>query len=432
MGFDSGAVSFRRFAVVGAGAPASIDQTLLDKLDEHALRPTEMGVPEAVEYGWSGGRHILDAQFSFERNVFADALHFALRVDTNRVPPELKRAYQIMEEDAAAAGNPSHFVSRAQKRDAREVVRRKIEDDLRSGQFRRSRLTPILWDVPSATVYCGGGNAVQEKLREIFERTFGLQLAPLTSGSLALRAAESAGRRRELEDLRPTRFVTVLPTAARDGDDDGAGDAPAEYPWVAKSLDQKDFLGNEFLLWLWHEADRRDGYVALEQSPDGQGKDEVAVLFDRSLDLDCAFGVTGKASLRAAGPSRMPESAAALRAGKVPRKCGLTLEANGTQYSFTLSAETLGVSSLKLPEVPEADTARVLFEERVGQLRDFCRTLDRLYGVFVRQRLGGGWEGATLAARRWIADLGRAKARPAATRDGGKSGALVEVELAAS
>lgn len=432
MGFDSGSISFRRYAVVGDGAPAAADQALLDKLAEHALRPTEVGVPEDVEYGWSGGRHVLDGTFSFDRNVFADALHFALRVDTNRVPAELKRAYQIMEEDAAAAGNPSQFVSKKQKRDAKDVVRRKVEDDLRSGQFRRSRLTHVLWDLPTATVCCAASASVEEKLREIFERTFGLELAPLSAGAVAMRVVDAAGRRRDVEDLRPTRFVTA-PRADAAGEDEN-GDAPADYPWVAKSAEQKDFLGNEFLLWLWHEADRRDGYVAVDDGTGAAGKDEIAVMFDRALDLDCAFAVTGKASLRSTGPAKMPEAAAALRAGKVPRKCGLTLEHAGSLYAFNLSAETLAVSSLKLPEVPEADTPRVLFEERIGQLRDFNRTFDRLFGTFVRQRIGGGWEGVTNAARRWIADLGRTKRVVSAGGSAGGGGSrvqpLVEVELA--
>src|SRR5205807_1257367 len=124
-------------------------QTLLDKLSEHALRPSEIGIPEEVEYGWSGGAHVFDAAFNFEHNVFADALHFALRIDTNKVPGELKKAYQIMEEEATAAGNPSGFISKSQKRDVKETVRLKVEDELRSGKYRRSKLVPVLWDLPN-------------------------------------------------------------------------------------------------------------------------------------------------------------------------------------------------------------------------------------------------------------------------------------------
>src|SRR5207248_1551880 len=118
MGLASGSLSFRRFEVLGKAKdmPKLVEQELLDQLATHALKPGEFGGAEEIEYGWSGGRHILDGQFSFEHNVFNDALVFALRIDTNRVPGSLKKAYQIMEEDVVAKGNPSGFISKQQKK----------------------------------------------------------------------------------------------------------------------------------------------------------------------------------------------------------------------------------------------------------------------------------------------------------------------------
>src|SRR5688500_13250997 len=173
MGFASGSISFRRFAVVGE-QPEQITQHLLDQLAEHALRADEIGLPSEVEYGWCGGRHLLDAQFSFENNVFNDALHFALRGDTNKVPGDLKRAYAMMEEEAVAATNPSGFISKNQKRDVKDIVSRKLDDELRSGRFRRSKLLPVLWDFQAQTLYCAANGQNLEQLLELFERTFGL------------------------------------------------------------------------------------------------------------------------------------------------------------------------------------------------------------------------------------------------------------------
>src|SRR5262245_39906247 len=344
MSFSSGLVSFRRFAVVG-DAPDTIDQALLDQLSEHALRPSDLGVSAEIEYGWSGGRHLLDGSFSFENNVYADALHFALRIDTNKVPGDLRKAFQIMEEDAIAKGNPSGFISKNQKRDARDTTRRKLDDELRGGRFRRSKLLPILWDLPSSTIYCNASEAAQEKLLEIFERTFGLTLMPISSGSLALKILEPKHRRRDYEELRPTRFVRGP---------EGEGQFP-EYAWVSKGPEPKDFIGNEFVAWLWHESDARSGSVITDEG-------EVTVFFDRALDLDCAYGQTGRDTLRGDGVTRMPEALDALRSGKVPRKAGLIFDASNLQYSFNLRAETFAFGSLKLPEVEEADNPRVLFE----------------------------------------------------------------------
>jgi hypothetical protein len=380
MGFASGSVSFRRFAVVGE-QPEQIDQDLLDKLAEHALRPSEVGAPEETEYGWSGGRHVLDGSFSFENNVYADAIFFALRVDTNKVPGDLKRAYTMMEEDAVVATNPSGFISKMQKRDVKDVVGRKIDDDMRSGRFRRSKLLPVLWDLQSQMLYCAAAGPALEFLLELFERTFGLTLMPLSAGSIALRLMEPRGKRRDYEDLRPTRFVQGP---------EGETQFP-DYPWVAKGPEPKDFLGNEFLLWLWHEAEAEQGNVG-----------DVALLIDRSIELDCAYGMTGKDSLRGTGPHRMPEARDALRSGKLPRKAGMVLDANGMQFSLTFNPEGFAIGTAKLPDVEEADTPRVVFEERIALMRELCKTLDGMFERFLTVRASSAWEGKVSGFRRWI------------------------------
>jgi len=385
MGFPSGSLSFRRFAVIGK-SPASPDQSLLDCLSEHALRPGEFGVPEETEYGWSGGRHVLDAQFSFEHNVFADALHFALRIDRNKVPGELKKAWQIMDEEAAAASNPSGFISKNQKREVKDGIRRKVDDELRSGKFRRSKLLPILWDLQGGILYCNATGSSFEKLAEIFERTFDLKLQPLTAGSLALRLLEPHGRKRDYEDFRPTRFVHGP---------NGESEYP-DYPWVLKGPEPKDFIGNEFLLWLWHEADHRTGIIKTESAGD------VTLYIDRSLDLDCAYGQTGRDALRGTGPSRMPEARDALRSGKLPRRAGFILDALGQQFSFNLGSEAMSLGGGKLPEIEDAETPRVLFEERIALLRDLCKSLDALFETFLEVRASSAWESQVSGIRKWI------------------------------
>jgi len=385
MAFSSGSVSFRRFAVIGSG-PSAPDQSLLDSLAQHAIRPGEAVGGEEVEYGWCGGRHVLDDRFDFEHNVFADTLHFALRIDTNRVPSELKKAWQLVEEDAVAASNPSGFISKSQKRQAKQNVGRRVGDELRSGRFRRSKLIGVLWDLPRNVVYCPAANATYEKLAEIFQRSFGLTLLPLSAGALALRVLEPKGRRRDYEDLRPTRFVH----GSR-----GENEHP-EYPWTAKGPEPKDFVGNEFLMWLWHETERRAETIATESAG------EMTIYIDRALDLECAYGQSGRDSLRGDAPARMPEARDGLRSGKLPRRSGLVLDASRQQFTLNLAAEPLAVSSAKLPDVEDADTPRVLFEERIALLRDLGRALDAMFAAFMKIRASSAWEGQVSAIREWI------------------------------
>lgn len=392
MGFTSGSIAFRRFAVIGPKQPDVPDEKIIETLQENALRISELGVPEPVEYGWCGGRHVLDGSFSFQHNVFNDCMFFALRIDTNKVPGDLKKAYQIMEEDAASKDNPSGFISKKQKAEAKDSVEKKLDDELRSGRFRRSKIVQILWDMRGQMLYCQCGNTDQEKLLEIFSRCFNLELQPLSAGSVALRLLEPLGKRRDYEDLKPTRFVYGP----------GGESQWPDYPWVMKGSEPRDFLGNEFLLWLWHEADSKTGVIA---TTDG----EVTIMFDKALDLDCAYSETGKDALRGTGPSRMPEAMDALRTGKVPRKAGLIMDAHGSQYTLTLQCEQFAIAGLQMPEVEDADSPRTLFEERITQLRDFVKSVDSLYAAFLNVRLSG-WDGVKVAIRKWLGDAANKQA----------------------
>jgi len=334
---------------------------------------------------------VLDGHFSFENNVFAEALHFALRIDTNKVPSELKKAYMLMEEEAVASTNPSGFISKGQKRDVKDTVRRKMDEELRSGRYRRSKLLSILWDLPTQTLYCNASGKSFEKLAELFERSFGVSLLPLSAGSLSLRLLEPTGRRRDYEDLRPTRFVNGP---------EGEGQLP-EYPWVAKGPEPKDFVGNELMLWLWHEADSKSGVIKTKAG-------DVTVMIDKTLDLDCAYGMTGRDGLKGDGPARMPEARDGLRSGKVPRRAGLIMEAAGMSFTLTLNPEAISIGSAKLPEVEEAENDRVLFEERIAMLRELNKAIDAVYEAFIKVRVTGGWEGQTSTIHKWIMTSQRA------------------------
>src|SRR5262249_30187759 len=139
------------------------------------------------------------------------------------------------------------------------------------------------------------------------------------------------------------------------------GAAVSEVAWLPDEAN-RDFLGNEFLLWLWYVLDSQSDTLELAD------KSEVTALFARTLTLECPRGQTGKESILSAGPTRLPEARRAIQAGKLPRKAGLTLVRHDNQYELTLQAETLALTGARLP-TPEADEDRARLEERVTLLR---------------------------------------------------------------
>jgi hypothetical protein len=402
MAFDSGRVTFTRFRVSG-DVPTQVDQSVIETLQQHAFQQTEIGAPDEVEVGWITGEHLLDTQFSYEKNGFGSMLLLAMRLDTHKVPSDLKQAYKKINEQAAADGNPSGFASKAQKRDAAEEADRQVKEDLASGRFRKSKAVPVLWDLASGMLYCGAAtNTAVEHLASLMRTSFSAELQAITAGTLAGELLRQRGRGRDYEDLKPTAF-TGAPQKARDAADED--DAPRDMsvppvPWIVQSVDLKDFLGNEFLLWLWWHLEAQDGAVPIE-SANGEAQ-QVFGAIDKTLDMECAWGVGGKQSLRGDTPSRLREAGEALRMGKWPRKLGLLLSDGEHQWELTLQGDKMVINGASLPEVPEAESPRELTEARLGLVRQLAEALDGLYASFLAARTASGWPSQRDTIGRWV------------------------------
>ncbi len=407
MSFTSGRVTSVRFHINGQG-PLAVDQALLDKLSEFAFRETPIGAPEEVEAGWITGEHLLDTQFTYEKNGFGDAVLFAMRLDTNKVPADVRKAYRIINERAMADQNPSGFASRAQKKEAADLASRQAHEDLASGKFRKSKMIPMLWDLRRGMLHCGAaGTAVIEQLMMLFRKTFEMELVPVTAGSALGRILELKGRSRDYEDLRPTAFT---PPPARTNDSEEAGYEGDPHlpviPWAKQSLDLKDWVGNEFALWLWYLAANEEGLA--EVSINGQST-ELAFFIRDTLDMQCAWDATGKQMLKADGPSHLPEAAAAVREGKWPRRLGLMLSdvAAGDQgyYQLTLQADKFQITAAQLPAIEEIDSPREVIEQRILLVRQLSDMLDGLFERFGSVRTGTDWPKTREAMKQWIAEL---------------------------
>ncbi|MBA4191445.1 MAG: hypothetical protein C0467_25990 [Planctomycetaceae bacterium] len=380
MGFFNGRVSFLRFAV-GGEAPSLFGDEQLDKLREHVAGRQTLETSDGIEAGWSGGKSVLDTTFDLAKNVINDTLHFDLRVDTDKLPGDLLKAYYEADLAALSKDNKSGFASAKQKREAKESAHNRLKAEAKDGRFRRRKCTPVLWDRAANEVLFGATSTSQvDKFTELFTRTFGHPLELLTAGRHAERTAVTLKLAVPTEDA--SSFVP------------GAG---GEVAWVAGG-GAADFLGNEYLLWLWFLSDLGTDTVMLSDGSD------ATLMPARTLSLDCPRGVTGSGTLASEGPTRLPEARRAVQAGKLPRKMGLTLVRHDQQYELTLHAETLAVGSAKLPAMPDEVTeARAKLDERANQVRELVETLDLLYAQFLAVRLSPKWVGELARIQGWLA-----------------------------
>lgn len=372
MGFFNGRVTFVRFRVEGS-APSLFGPEHLEKLAAHAIGKQAAAEKDGTEAGWIAGDDILDLGLDLAKNVVNDTLHCCLRIDTQKLPADLLRSYARAELEALAADNSSGRPSPKQKKEAREAARAKLEAEAQDGRYTRRKAFPVLWDRPSNSLLIGTTSAsVLDRVGYLFKETFDCGILPV---DVTLRAAALNAE----SNFRPSPFLS--------------GQSPASVCWVADPA-SVNYLGNEFLLWLWFTLEGDDTI------PLGDGS-TVSVMLARTLVLDCPRGQNGNETIRSDAPTRLPEARRAIQAGKLPRQAGLFLVRHDQQYELTLQAETLTVSGAKLPPSEERDD-RLRQEERVGQLRHLLETIDLLVDAFLKRRLSSEWAKELERMQRWL------------------------------
>jgi len=375
MGFFTGRVSFLRYQVDGP-TPTLFGPEHLELLAQQAIGKQAIAEKDGTEAGWIASDDILDLGFELAKNVVDDTLHFCLRVDTQKLPADLLRSYVRTELQALAAQNPSGKPTVKQKKEAREAAREKLTAEAQDGRFLRRKAYPLLWDRPSNSVLVGStSGSMLDRVHHLFQDTFGSKLVLRDATYQAAHSKHGGG----VAGLRPASFVAANSNVVG---------------WVSDPA-SVNFLGNEFLLWLWSTLETGTDVIHL-----ADGSDVTAMLV-RSLVLDCPREVSGNETIRSDAPTRLPEARRAVQAGKLPRQAGLILVRHDQQYELSVQPELLAVNGAKLPASEERDE-RLRQEGRVGHVRQLIETIDLLFDAFLERRLTTHWANDLERMRRWL------------------------------
>jgi hypothetical protein len=389
MGFASGAVTFRRFRIT-RGQCAQLDDAFVQALADRAFGRNDLGTD--VEVGWVTPEHLFDTRFVPEKIDAGRFAHFVLRFDRLSPPASIVRSYVAMEQAAALEASGRAYLTKQEKRQAKETAVARAETEARSGAFRRISAWPVLLDFEKQMLYLQNtSQQASERLQKLFEETFEAALEPVNAHTQAVRIVEGGPLRRTLEDARPAHLIE--PPDGADGD--------------AYALDPADrgFLGREFLTWIWNSVDRAEGVIQLVT------KQDVACSIVRAMQLRCDFNLSGSVAVRGDGPAGMAEARQALRTGKQPTKLGMLLAAPSGEWSFTLDGAKLDVSGAALPATEERELAARL-EARGESIADLAETIDQLFEAFLRLRLSADWPAKLREMRYWAADGGEAMRAP--------------------
>lgn len=377
MGFASGAVSYRRFQI--SGKPfGGVSDEFVAALSEYAIGNHGSADP-SQQVGWVGPQHIFDRDLSGEKIALGRYAYFSLRVDKLSVPSNVAKSFMRMEEEAALAASGREFLSKTERRAAREAAKMQIEKETKAGTYRRIAAYPLLIDLEAnALLFANTSAATGDVLIEFFGNTFNRALHPLDADTLAERLLDK--EQRALEQVRPVHFVPM----------------PEDFGDPGTDAANVQFLGKEFLTWIWYLTDRGE----TEQLQFRNG-DDLTVAIDRTLRLECDFRMTGTDVITCDAPSGLPEAKAALAIGKQPTKAGLVLGSALGEFALTLDGQKMNVSGLVIPMDDEQTDPVAIAEERFERAFDCAAILDVLYETFLKLRVSSGWETTYRAMSDW-------------------------------
>lgn len=168
-------------------------------------------------------------------------------------------------------------------------------------------------------------------------------------------------------------------------------------------LEEKQFLGQEFLTWLWFKSDERGGTIFVPDIGD------VQVVFEKHMLLEYGKGDAHETLICQGLQTELKEARTGLAMGKKLEQARILLAKDNYEYHLTLKAGLFEFRSVKLPKTmaaseegddPAAVEGRLL--DRIGLLEEAAGTVDELFRLFLKSRVSPDWDKEVAKMRTWI------------------------------
>ncbi|WP_028581011.1 hypothetical protein [Desulfogranum japonicum] len=170
-------------------------------------------------------------------------------------------------------------------------------------------------------------------------------------------------------------------------------------------IQEKRFLGQEFLAWMWYKSEERGGTVELPNDGD------ILVVFEKHMLLEYGEGDTSEKVICRGLQTELKEARAGLLLAKKPEQARIRIARGDNEYSVTLSAGTLEFRNVRLPKTagtendgkdPEGLEAQIL--ERIALLEELIYLVNELFRMFVNIRCSQEWNDELIKIRQWVSE----------------------------
>ncbi len=168
-------------------------------------------------------------------------------------------------------------------------------------------------------------------------------------------------------------------------------------------IEEKRFVGQEFLAWLWFKSEQRGGYIEIPEQGD------VLVVFEKHMSLEYGEGDAHEKVICRGLQTELREARAGLALGKKPEQARLRLGVGEYEFGVTLTAATLEFRNVRLPktvatadEQDDAESVEGRILERIGLFETVAALVDALFNRYIILRTSDQWPAESRQIRAWI------------------------------
>lgn len=443
MGLITGGLSFRRFRVIQP-LPEGFRDLFLENVQRFVFQENLQHRSKEPLFGWTSVFNPDDTSFDLNKLLFDRYLVLGLRMDKKAVNGKLM---QILLERRYESVKAERGLERLGKKH-KEEIKEALEEELLGQTLPSVNTYDLAWDIHTGEVLIfATSDATVEIFQGLFHDTFGARLYPD-------RMVDWLAARFSWEEIEARTDSFVSGGAA----DKGVPVAEDGFHEGNPIRSREMLLGSEFLMWLWHESELKDGNFRLEapathpalQKEGSAITERTCYASDDEVDYDyreaeeaerrAALGLTGdleapvtrkgsvgedeeftlwldnKLVLRdlddvetpgtttmvGAAPSASPEARMTMNSGKRPVEARLGLRRGEHEWFFTLRVGPggLDLNGMKLPiEVKEGQEEMIY--ERMFLLDILTSAVRGLFCQFFEVRTSDDWPGMI---ERWLAE----------------------------
>lgn len=169
---------------------------------------------------------------------------------------------------------------------------------------------------------------------------------------------------------------------------------------VAVAYNRYQFVGNEFLTWLWFVVDTQPQAISTVDAT------ITSLTIGNRIVLVNSLNDTHEVITIKGDDAGLEEGLLSLRKGAVVVEMNLSYKTDHQEWVFTLKGESLSFSSLKVPNtgpMESKEDVEGLMLEKAFLYQKAIDLVNALYHSFLKKRLSDSWHGTTVAEiKKWL------------------------------